>query len=245
MAAEIIIPMPQPLLIIQHITHEGPGLLADVLEKHSIPSFTLDLSRDEPYPDPRNYSAVITLGGPQSANDMTSKMFVELDNIRIILQENIPYLGICLGMQTLVKAAGGTVTGCPIKETGFFSPDGDLFTVDLTPEGIKDPLFNNLNKTLRVFQLHGETVKLSKETSLLATGKFCKHQIVKASNRAYGIQSHFELTPELLLSWLSIDRDLQKLNRKQLIDNFREIRADYEKTGAAILKNFLHVAEII
>lgn len=245
MAAEIIIPMPQPLLIIQNITHEGPGLLTDVLEKHSIPSFTVDLSRGEPYPDPRNYSAVITLGGPESANGKTAKMLVELDNIRIILQENIPYLGICLGMQILVKASGGTVTGCSTKEIGFFGPDGAPFTVDLTPEGLKDPLFDNLGSTLRVFQLHGETVTLPEGTSLLATGKFCKNQIIKASERAYGIQSHFELTPELLLSWLSIDRDLQKLNKKQLIDNFSDIQTDYEKTGSTILKNFLHVAEII
>ncbi len=237
--------MPRPLLIIQHITHEGPGLLAKVLEEHSVPSSTVDLSKGEPYPDPRDHSGVITLGGPQSANDKTAKMLVELDNIRIILQENIPYLGICLGMQTLVKAAGGTVTACPTKETGFFGPDGSPFTVDLTPEGSKNPLFNNLGSTLRVFQLHGETVILPEETSLLATGKFCKNQIIKAANRAYGIQSHFELTSELLLSWLSIDRDLQKLNKKQLIDNFRDIQADYEKTGTAILKNFLHVGEII
>lgn len=237
--------MPQPLLIVQHITHERPGLLAQVLEEHRLPSLTVDLSKGEPYPDPRDHSAVITLGGPQSANDKTAKMLVELDNIRIILQENIPYLGICLGMQTLVKAAGGTVTECSTKETGFFGPDGAPFTVDLTPEGINDPLFNSLDNTLRVFQLHGETVQLPKNASLLATGKLCKNQIIKAAEQAYGIQSHFELTPELLLSWLSIDRDLQKLNKKQLIDNFGDIQADYEKTGATILKNFLHVAEII
>ena len=188
---------------------------------------------------------MITLGGPQSANDLNEVMLNELDTIRIILQENIPYLGICLGMQTLVKAAGGKVTACSNKEAGFFDPDGVPFTVDLTPEGTKDPLFTDLDNILRVFQLHGETVTLNDEISLLATGKFCKHQIVKASTRAYGIQSHFELTPQLLLSWLPIDKDLQTMNQAQLVESFREIHADYENTGTTILKNFLHVAEII
>ncbi len=237
--------MPQPLLIIQHITHEGPGLLAQVLEDHSVPFLTVDLSKGEPYPDPRDHSAVITLGGPQSANDKTTKMLVELDNIRIILQENIPYLGICLGMQTLVKAAGGKVTACTIKETGFLDPDGKPYTVDLTQEGIQDDLSDDLDETLRVFQLHGETVTLHDDISLLATGRFCKHQIVKASNHAYGIQSHFELTPQLLLSWLSIDKDLQAMDQVRLIEQFREIQADYEYTGRTVLKNFLRIAGII
>ena len=237
--------MSRPLLIIQHVPHEGPGLLAGVLDRYSIPFQTVDLSRGTPYPDPRNYSAVITLGGPQSANDDTAVMLNELANIRTILQNNIPYLGICLGMQVLVKAAGGEVKPCTVKETGFSGPDGHPFTVDLTQEGIQDPLFNGLGRNLRVFQLHGETITLNNAMTLLATGKTCAHQIVKASSRAYGIQSHFELTPQLLHSWLSIDNDLQAMDRGKLIDFFREIQSDYEKTGTTVLKNFLRIAEII
>ncbi len=237
--------MSQPLLIVQHITHEGPGLLSRVLEEYRIPSLTVDLSKGESCPDPRNHPAVITLGGPQSANDKTAAMIAELDNIRTILQENIPYLGICLGMQTLARAAGGIVSACPVKETGFFAPDGTPYSVKLTPEGIEDPLFEGLNSLLRVFQLHGETVSLPGGTSLLASGKFCNNQIIRVSERAYGIQSHFELTPELLLSWLSIDVDLRKMDKQQLIDNYHDIQVDYENTGTTILKNFLRVAEII
>ena len=237
--------MPKPILIVQHIAHEGPGLLSGLLDEYAIPFETAHLYKDNNYPDPRGFSAVVCLGGPQSANDQTSVMREELDNIRIILHENIPYLGICLGMQTLVKAAGGKVSACAAKETGFFAPDGTPYTVELTPAGSGDQLFSGLNTTLRVFQLHGETVSLLDGLSLLATGKFCKNQIVKFHERAYGIQSHFELTPDMLLSWLSIDKDLMALNNMQLIDNFRDIQTDYENTGTSILKNFLHAAEII
>lgn len=237
--------MPQPILIIQHVSHEGPGLLSGLLEKYDMPFETVDLSRGKHYPDPRDYSAVITLGGPQSANDNTPVMLNELANIRTILQNNIPYFGICLGMQVLVKAAGGEVKPCTVKETGFSGPDGHPFTVDLTQEGIQDPLFNGLGTNLRVFQLHGETVMLNDGISLLATGTFCKNQIVKAASRAYGIQSHFELTEELLFSWISIDNDLRTTDRQKMIDNFRNIQPDYEKTGKTLLKNFLRIAGIM
>jgi len=237
--------MPQPILIIQHITHEGPGLLSALLEKHSVPSVIIDLSRGGQYPDPREYSAVITLGGPQSASDRNSIMLGELANIRIILQENIPYLGICLGMQTLVKAAGGLVIAFPAKETGLFDPDGRPYTVNLTPEGIQDSLFQDLDQTLRVFQLHGETVVINENIALLATGQYCTNQIVKTATRAYGIQSHFELTPRLLESWISIDSDLKNMDSGHLMESFREIRADYEQTGTTLFKNFLRIAESI
>ncbi len=237
--------MTKPILVVQHIAHEGPGLLAGVLEEHSISSITVDLSKGERYPDPRNFSAVITLGGPQSANDPNPVMSSELDAIKIVLQENIPYLGICLGMQTLVKAAGGTVKACETKEIGFLDPGGVPFSVELTPDGREDPLFRDLGSTFRVFQLHGETVALDESMALLATGKICRHQIVKASERAYGIQSHFELTPELLGSWLEIDNDLQRMDRRKMLEEFEAIQGDYEKTGTLLLKNFLRVVGIV
>ena len=237
--------MPKPLLIIKHIAHEEPGLLEELLEKHSIQSVVIDLSKKEPYPDPRGFSAVITLGGPQSANDRTPEMLAELDRIGLLLHENIPYLGICLGMQTLVKAAGGKVTACLTRDAGFFSPDGTPFTVDLTTEGLEDPLFRGLENSLRVFHLHGETVTLLDGISLLATGTLCRNQVVKVSGRAYGIQPHFELTPEMLLSWLKLDRELQTLDQEQILDGYREIQADYVRTGTALFSNFLQVAEII
>ena len=237
--------MPKPLLIVQHISHEGPGLLAELIGQYALPVATIDLSKGNRYPDPRNYAAVISLGGPESANDTTPKRIAELDRIRIIIDDNIPYLGICLGMQTLVKAAGGNVHPCSTRETGLFAPDGTPFCVDLTHAGSVDPLFSGLSKTLRVFQLHGETVELQEGISLLATAKLCKNQIVRVNKRAYGIQPHFELTPGMLDTLLLYDEYLGKIGREKLIEEFNDIRADYEKTCTTLLKNFLQIAEVV
>lgn len=237
--------MPKPLLFLQHISYEGPGLLSKIVAACGLPVETIDLSSGRSYPDPRNYAAVVSLGGPQSANDTTPERLAELDAIRIIIGENIPYLGICLGMQTLVKAAGGSVRPCSKRETGLFAPDGTPFSVELTPEGLTDPLFNGLSRTLRVFQLHGETVGLQDGISLLATAKLCKNQIVRIHERAYGIQPHFELTPELLDTLLLHDEDLGNIGREKLIEDFDDIREDYEKTCTTLLKNFLQIADAV
>ena len=38
----------------------------------------------------------------------------ELVFIRKVLEAEIPYLGICLGLQTMVRAAGGKVVKSPV-----------------------------------------------------------------------------------------------------------------------------------
>jgi GMP synthase-like glutamine amidotransferase len=109
----------------------------------------------------------------------------------------------------MVKAMGGGIEKCQRSEIGFRDPSDNLFKVRLTSEGRTDELFYNLPEVLNVFQLHGETVNLTPEMALLATGDFCKNQIVKVGETAYGIQFHFELTNDLLESWIREDTDLR------------------------------------
>ena len=111
--------MPKKILIVKNITREGPGLLEELLREKGIKYKIIDLNKEESFPAPKNYSAVVVLGGPDSANDENEKILNELTRIREVVAERIPYLGICLGLQTLVKAMGGKVVRNSIKEIGF------------------------------------------------------------------------------------------------------------------------------
>ncbi len=230
------------VLIVQNITRERPGLLDQVLKKKGIPYDLVDLDAGEMFPDPRAYKAVVVLGGPDSANDTTNKMTAELAQIQLALDAGVPYLGICLGLQTAVKAAGGRVVPGREKEIGLVDAQGAPYAVQLTEVGRTDPLFANLPTTLAVFQLHGETVELSPDMELLATGTHCQNQIVRIADRAYGIQSHFELTPDMLAVWAAEDPDLQPIGLESLKRAFERIREDYTNIGEALLTNFLHIA---
>ncbi|NTW83657.1 MAG: type 1 glutamine amidotransferase [Chlorobiaceae bacterium] len=235
--------MAHPLLIIKNITHEGPGLLENILEIHGIPSLTFDISKGDGFPDPGNFKALVVLGGPASANDETPVMHSQLRQIEKALALEIPFLGICLGMQTLVKAGGGKVLKCPVKETGFVDPVGHPYRIDLTEAGIEDPLFSGLGKSFRVFQLHGETVDLANSgMEVLGKGIQCPIQAVRAGKNAYGLQCHFELTPGMFSSWLDIDTDLKNMDREPLTRQFEELREEYTVTGVALMNNFLRIA---
>ncbi len=234
--------MEKEILIVKNITREGPGLLEEELKERGIGYTVADLDQGQNFPPVKNYGAVIVLGGPDSANDENEKMENELARIREAIAANIPYLGICLGLQTLVKAVGGKVVKSPTKEVGFIDPGGNSFTVGLTDEGKQDPLFEGLDHTFNVFHLHGETVELTDDMALLAIGKFCRNQIAKVGANAYGIQCHFELTPEMFEMWINEDPDLLQLDKEQLRANFEAIRDKYIQVGRQLFKNFLKIA---
>ena len=235
--------MTKKLLIVKNITHEGAGLLETTLIEQGIEWCSVDLAAGELFPDPRQFSAVVVLGGPQSANDETPSMRFQIQQIEKILHEGVPYLGICLGMQLLVKAGGGKVVKCRVKETGFVDNNNNAYRIELTPSGKEDPLFAGLDNSFPVFQLHGETVELaSSGMELLGAGKVCRNQAVKVGKNAYGLQCHFEMTDAMFYDWITLDSDLKRMKRNTLIEQFEALRNDYTATGLKLMNNFLSIA---
>jgi len=236
----------KPLHIIKNEPREGPGLFELELIRFGVPFQLVDLKKGGKFPKPDETSALIVLGGPDSANDRTPRMRAELEQVKIAVEAGTPYLGICLGLQVLVKALGGTVTQSPVKEVGFRSPAGRVYEIELTMEGLKDPLFRGFTRRhARVFQLHGETVRLTKEMTLLGVSPEVPNQVVRVRPGAWGFQCHFELTDDLLAEWLREDEDLRKLSARQLCAEFKEIHEEYKMTGRRIIRNFLEFAGLL
>ncbi len=236
--------MRKPVLLVKHVTRRALPLVEHILIEKKICYEVVNLDFGEVFPDPEGYCAVIVLGGPDSANDQSAENLAMLERIREVLRLEIPYLGICLGMQKLVKAAGGEVVKSEIKEVGLRDYEGCLFEVELTETGRSDVLFNGVEERFSVFQLHGETVVLHDGIELLGKGKWCGNQIVKAGAKAYGIQCHFELTPEMLNLWLEDQEDLLKMNREHVKNEFCEMHPEYEKNGRRLFENFLRIAGV-
>jgi GMP synthase (glutamine-hydrolysing) len=233
------------VLVIKNITREDTGLLGEIIRENRIRYRVIDLSKGEIIGSIENYGAVVVLGGPDSANEETGKMKSELALIRKVLDKGIPYLGICLGLQTMVKAAGGKVVKSPVNEIGFRDQDNNQYNVELTDAGRADPLFEGIDGNFNVFQLHGETVIPSEKMQLLAGGKWCRNQVIKTGKNVYGIQCHFELTREMLEVWIREDPDLRKLDKEQLMADFQAISSEYTLTGRMIFRNFIRIAGFI
>ncbi len=234
------------MLVVKNESREGPGLLEQELKAQQIDFVVVDLARGAGFPSPKGYQALCVLGGSSSAKDQSQKMQAQLQRVEEALALDIPYLGICLGMQVLVKAGRGEVQAAENREIGFFDPQGHPFSMQLTAAGKMDPVFQGLEESIPIFHLHGETVALEQNMALLATGAFCHHQAVKVGTNAYGIQGHIELTMEMLDVWLQEDPELRQLNGKAIRSHFASRQENYaQRRGRLFFRNFLTVAGLI
>ena len=86
-------------------------------------------------------AAIILSGGPKSVNDNSL-----LSYNKAIFELNIPILGICYGLQLIVKNHGGKIDSEGSGEYG-------LATVDIKDENI---LFSGCKNTSKVWMSHGD-----------------------------------------------------------------------------------------
>ena len=237
--------MSKSVLIIKNMSHEGPGVLTDILQEHSISFTVFDLNAGDIFPAPSDFHAMIVMGGEDSANDETPKMKTEILKIREAIDKKIPYFGICLGLQTLVKAAGGIVKKNEVREVAFRDQESNYFSVETTDEGKKDPIMKGLSNNVAMFHLHGETVELTSAMTVLASGKWCRNQIVRVAPRMYGIQGHLELTDAMFHDWCEKNDWLRECDQEALQRDWNEQRAELGQSVQTLFGNFLRIADLI
>lgn len=234
--------MKKRALILKNISHEGPGLIKEVLDEYNIQSLIIDLTKFPNLPPIMNFDLLVVMGGPDSANDTSYKIQNELESIKSAMNRNIPVLGICLGLQLMVKAKSGEVLKNPVQEMGF-KMNNDWNEITLTKKGLEDPIFQEIPESFPAFHLHGETVKLNNGIELLGTGKFCENQIIKIGEYNYGFQFHFELTEEMFQEWLLKAPELIQADKDTLLHEFNLIKNSYTERGRKIISNYLILLE--
>ncbi len=237
----------KPILISQNTGREGAGRITVSLERSFSTHETIHFgSAGKEKLDTSRYSGVIVLGGPQSANDENDVMRRELDFVRRVVEADVPYLGICLGMQVLVKATGGSVRPNHVKEIGFRNSSSDeFFLVRLTEEGRESALFRGFTQqTFPVFQLHGETVEPATGQKLLATGSDCHVQVIQVGETAFGVQFHPELDANIFERWKTEDPDLSAIDKPALESDYRSLNAALSFHGRRMIENFLDIVQL-
>ncbi|GAV21128.1 GMP synthase [glutamine-hydrolyzing] [Mariprofundus micogutta] len=190
--------MKQPILIIQQLEHEPPGMISDIILDNGW-QYEVLMAQQTIIPQAmRNFSGLIIMGGHLSAND-THLEFIDrqIRLLRWCMHFNFPVLGICLGAQLLAKAAGAEIMTSPVRELGWypmhptFLAEGDSLFGDLLASG------------LHVFQWHGETFTLPDHATLLATCPEVVNQAFKLAGRQYGLQFHTQVTESMIQDWIS------------------------------------------
>ena len=184
-------------LVIVHQPDAGPGVFAEAMEARGV---ELDVwmiaETDGPPADPFGYDAVMTFGGAMHPvqDDLFSWMPREKELLAELLHRRVPLLGACLGSQLLGAAAGARPRRASQPEIGWLD-------VELTAEGLNDPLLAPLAPGFTAFQWHSYEVTVPPGAVALATSPVCL-QAWRVGDCAYGVQFHAEVSAADIAHWI-------------------------------------------
>ncbi|MDD4989657.1 MAG: gamma-glutamyl-gamma-aminobutyrate hydrolase family protein [Candidatus Pacebacteria bacterium] len=145
-------------------------------------------------PDTVEETGIIIGGSPWSVYEKENEpwMIRLKEFLREMHARGKPMLGVCFGHQLLASTFGGRVEKNP-KGRDFGS-----LNVDLTDEGVRDPLFEGVPKRFVASESHRDAVtKIPelKEVAVLARNDLDAHQSISYGKSTRSVQFHPEVTP--------------------------------------------------
>jgi len=190
----------RPLTVFRHISCEGPGYLAEVLERQAIPYRLIKIDANEPVPDSIEDSAgLVFMGGPMSVNDPLPWIEPELALIRMAQDRGLPVLGHCLGGQLIARALGGTISANPVTEIGWHP-------VRSASTAAADDWLRGIPAEPTLFHWHGETFSIPEGAELILENDNCVHQAFALGN-TLALQCHVEMTAPMVSEWAALYKD--------------------------------------
>jgi len=190
----------RPLTVFRHISCEGPGYLAEVLDRQAIPYRLIRIDANEPVPDSiEDSSGLVFMGGPMSVNDPLPWIEPELALIRMAQEKGLPVLGHCLGGQLIARALGGTISANPVTEIGWHP-------VRSAGTAAADDWLRGIPAKPALFHWHGETFSIPEGAEHILENDNCVHQAFAIGN-TLALQCHVEMTAPMVSEWAALYKD--------------------------------------
>jgi GMP synthase (glutamine-hydrolysing) len=230
------------VLAIVHQRDAGPGVFADAVRAGGAELDSwLPADEERPPREAHTYDAVLTFGGAMHVDqeDRHAWLRGEKELLRELIERQVPLLGVCLGAQLVAEAAGAPARRASRPEIGWHD-------VELTAEGVGDPLLAPLAPGFEAFQWHSYEFPLPPGATALARSDVCL-QAFRMDGSAWGIQFHAEVTLDDAERWIDDYRSDEaavrmRLNENELREQTRAAMRDWNELGRGLCERFLEVA---
>jgi GMP synthase (glutamine-hydrolysing) len=217
-------------------------VFADVMRARGIEHDVWQRSESESPPaDPADYDAVMVFGGAMHADQEERHPWLRDEKalLRDLCQRRVPLLGVCLGAQLVAEAAGGSACRARTPEIGWHE-------VDMTAEGVRDPVLGSLAPRFTAFQWHSYEFTLPPGATPLARSAVCL-QAFRIDN-AMGIQFHAEVSAEDAEAWIDdyrSDEDAVRIgvDPDALRERTRASIEEWNELGRALCARFLDTVQ--
>ena len=186
------------ILVIENEEGGRPGQLEPAALQAGLDLDVRSVPRGDPIPERLGDAAgIVILGATYDVRDAPDRphLYREMDLIREAAATGRPALGLCLGGQLAAEALGGSV------ERAAGGPEIGWVTVRPTAKGRDDPLGAAVGDETPLFQWHHDVFTPPPDATPVLTADGSPHQGFRAGT-VWGVQSHPEVDPELLLEWV-------------------------------------------
>lgn len=181
------------VLILQHLTHDGPAGLAQWLRAQGVAFDVFNTEAGDAFPaSMAGYDALAVLGGEMGANDPLPSLRRAEALILESMAQDRPVLGLCLGAQLMARALGARVAASPAPEVGWHR-------IDIAASPLARAWFGDA-ESATVFQWHYDAFDLPPNAALLASSAAAPHQAF-AIGRHLGLQFHAEVDAQKVATW--------------------------------------------
>ncbi len=187
----------RPILILQHLSSDGPAYLRTWLRRHGLAHEVLDTHAGAEFPRTIDgYAALAVLGGEMSANDPLPSLRRAEALIQDAMARGRPVIGHCLGGQLMARALGVPVVASLAPEIGW-----QRMTV--SDHSMAKDWFGAAGSR-EVFQWHEEAFGVPPGAVPLAASPVCTCQAF-AIGPHLAMQFHVEVDEEKLRRWATLD----------------------------------------
>ena len=172
-----------------HVPFEDVGAVGLWAAERGHDVAATNLYADETPPSPADYDMLVVMGGPMGVYDEKEYPWLAAEKkaIEAGIASGKPVLGVCLGAQLLSVVLGGSVSRNPVPEIGWFK-------VNMTPEGLAEPVFAGFPESYYAFHWHGDTFAIPPGAVHAASSAACANQAFVYKNKVVGLQYHVETT---------------------------------------------------
>ena len=174
---------------IMHVPYEGPGIIADWIEKKNHSLTYTKFYAEASLPDASDIHMLVIMGGPMNVFDYHIYPWVEeeIEWVGAFIQSGKPVIGICLGAQIIAAALEAEVYPGTQKEIGWHS-------LQFLPSVGEYMIWKEHPGTRKVFQWHGDTFDIPENTIHIASSPAFPSQGYIFEKQVVALQFHLEVT---------------------------------------------------
>lgn len=187
------------------------------------------------------WAGIVLGGGAFNASDpeeMKSPAQVRAERdlsgvLDLVVAHDFPFLGACYGIGTLGRHQGAVIDRSHPEPVGPVS-------VELTDDGVTDPLFAGLPRSFRAYGGHKEAVsRLPDHLVALATSEACPVQAFRAGTNVYATQFHPELDVPGIVTRIDVYRDAGYFEPDEVDALVARVRRARVESASLVLRAFV------